>query len=109
MDGRLCGVGEEACTLCAVASILHNRHADTGEAAQVSRASPMIRRGRTRERVYAAGNGWPADYSTGVSEFPKAQLSAAAGEYTFGSLRLAVDALQRGAVDAVVYGPLNKH
>lgn len=48
------------------------------------------------------------EYS-GVSDgYPAARVSAAAGEYALGSLRLALENLRRGAIDAVVYAPLNK-
>ena len=48
------------------------------------------------------------DYSAGESDYPIAKVNAAAGEYTLGSLRLATETLQRGAIDAIVYAPLNK-
>ena len=48
------------------------------------------------------------DYSAGDPDYPMGMVSAAAGEYVLGSLRLAIETLQRGVVDAVVYAPLNK-
>jgi 4-hydroxythreonine-4-phosphate dehydrogenase len=39
---------------------------------------------------------------------PVGKASAAAGRYTLDCLRLAVEAIQRGEIDALVYAPLNK-
>jgi 4-hydroxythreonine-4-phosphate dehydrogenase len=48
------------------------------------------------------------DYGSGARDYPTAKASAAAGEYTLGSLRLAIEIMQRGDLDAIVYAPLNK-
>lgn len=48
------------------------------------------------------------DYAPSLGEFPLAQVSPAAGEYTVGSLRVAIQALSDRTVDAIVYAPLNK-
>jgi 4-hydroxy-L-threonine phosphate dehydrogenase PdxA len=39
---------------------------------------------------------------------PPAQVSRIAGEYTIGTLRAGIAALQARAIDALVYAPLNK-
>jgi 4-hydroxythreonine-4-phosphate dehydrogenase len=41
-------------------------------------------------------------------DYPVGQVSAAGGEYALSSLRVAIDKLARGLLDAIVYAPLNK-
>src|SRR5712671_1474180 len=55
---------------------------------------------RVRAEIIAIGEVAPA--------CPPAQASRIAGEYTIGTLRAGTAALQSGAIDALVYAPLNK-
>ena len=48
------------------------------------------------------------DYSSSEADYPLGKVNPAAGEYTLGSLRLAIEKLAQGAIDAMVYAPLNK-
>ena len=55
---------------------------------------------RARAEIVAIGDAAPA--------CPPAQASRIAGEYTIGTLRAGIAALQSRAIDALVYAPLNK-
>ena len=63
--------------------------------------------------VYAQGAGVPGatvrfhDYARGA-DYPVGRASAAAGEYTLGSLRVAIEMWQRREIDAITYAPLSK-
>lgn len=48
------------------------------------------------------------EYAPDAPEFSLAAVSRAAGEYTLGSLRFAMEAVRRGDIGALVYAPLNK-
>ena len=47
------------------------------------------------------------EYSSG-DEYPLGQVSAAGGAYALASLKVALEKLESGIVDAIVYAPLNK-
>jgi 4-hydroxythreonine-4-phosphate dehydrogenase len=56
---------------------------------------------RARAEIVAIGGAPPP--------CPPAQASRIAGEYTIGTLRAGIAALQSRSIDALVYAPLNKH
>lgn len=88
-------------------------------------AAKVLAMPEARERAQVLVIGDPAVYRHGAAiagtpevqpkfaecaapEVPQGRVSREAGTYTLETLRRGVDALQRGAVDALVYAPLNK-
>jgi 4-hydroxythreonine-4-phosphate dehydrogenase len=76
------------------------------EAARVTFATTRCDPARAGElpagTISVVDPGWP------VTDFPPGMLSAAAGKLCMEMLRSAVDMARAGAVDAVVFAPLNK-